>query len=95
MDASHCRFAVTPEMWVNKVIGANPDGWGFSRGKVNDAGYTSVCTPGWVRDATILDRWGTISAHDAPAARIARAKVSEALSRLFRRKSPSTGCDHA
>jgi len=85
---------VTPEMWVNKVIGANPDGWGFFlEGKVNDAGYTSVCTPGWVKGmSTILDRWGTISWAQAiaPAARIAEEgfKVSAALSRLFRRKSP-------
>lgn len=66
---------VTPDMWVDKVIGPNPDGWGyFLQGKVNDAGYTSICTPGWVKAmATILERWGTLSWAQAlePAARIA------------------------
>ena len=66
---------VTPDMWVDKVLRPNPDGWGyFLEGKVNDAGYTSVCTPGWVKTmATMLERWGTISWAEAlaPAARIA------------------------
>jgi gamma-glutamyltranspeptidase/glutathione hydrolase len=66
---------VTPEMWVDKVIRPNPDGWGyFLHGKLNDAGYTSICTPGWVKGmAAMLDRWGTISWAEAlePAARIA------------------------
>lgn len=39
----------SPEMWQNRVIGLNPDGWGyFLRDKVNDAGYTSICAPGTV-----------------------------------------------
>ena len=66
---------VTPTMWENKIIGPNPDGWGyFLQGKVNDMGYQSICTPGAVRGlATILDRWGTISWADAiaPAAQLA------------------------
>jgi gamma-glutamyltranspeptidase len=66
---------VTPDMWVDQIIGPNPDGWGyFLQGRLNDAGYTSICTPGWVRAmATILERWGTISWADAlaPAAQIA------------------------
>jgi gamma-glutamyltranspeptidase / glutathione hydrolase len=66
---------VTPEMWVDKVIRPNPDGWGyFLEGKLNDAGYTSICTPGWVKNmAAMLDRWGTISWAEAlePAARLA------------------------
>lgn len=65
----------TPEMWADQVIRPNPDGWGyFLHGKVNDIGYTSICTPGWVKGmATILERWGTISWAQAvePAARIA------------------------
>ena len=41
---------VTADMWVDRVIRPNPDGWGyFLQGRVNDAGYTSVCTPGWVK----------------------------------------------
>jgi gamma-glutamyltranspeptidase/glutathione hydrolase len=66
---------VTPDMWVDKVQRPNPDGWGyFLDGKVNDAGYTSICTPGWVKAmATMLERWGTISWAEAiaPAARVA------------------------
>ena len=66
---------VSEEMWVDRIIGPNPDGWGyFLQGRVNDAGYTSICTPGWVKTmATILDRWGTISWAEAiaPAAQIA------------------------
>lgn len=66
---------VSAEMWVDRVLGPSPDGWGyFLKGKVNDAGYTSICTPGWVKTmSTILERWGTISWAQAlePAARIA------------------------
>lgn len=65
----------TAAMWEDKVLGANPDGWGFFlKGKVNDAGYTSICTPGWVKAmSTMLARWGTLSWAEAlePAARIA------------------------
>lgn len=66
---------VTPEMWEKIVIRPNPDGWGyFLRGKVNDQGYQSICTPGAVKAlAAMLERWGTISWQEAiaPAARIA------------------------
>ncbi|MBX3013157.1 MAG: gamma-glutamyltransferase family protein [Caldilineaceae bacterium] len=66
---------VKDDMWVDRILGPNPDGWGyFLKDKVNDAGYTSICTPGWVKAmATILERWGTISWAQAlaPAARIA------------------------
>jgi gamma-glutamyltranspeptidase/glutathione hydrolase len=85
---------VTPDMWVDKVLRPNPDGWGyFLEGKVNDAGYTSVCTPGWVKAmATMLERWGTISWADAlePAARIAEAgfTVGDRLSTGWLRKAP-------
>jgi len=64
-----------PEMWEGAVLRPNPDGWGyFLRGKVNDIGYTSICTPGWVKGlAAMLARWGTISWAQAlaPAIRIA------------------------
>src|ERR1051326_5670747 len=53
----------TLDMWVDRVIGPNPDGWGFFlEGKVNDAGYQSICPPGAVGAlAAMLERWGTIS----------------------------------
>jgi gamma-glutamyltranspeptidase / glutathione hydrolase len=66
---------VTPEMWESKVIGANPFGWGFFlEGQVNEAGYTSICTPGTVKMfQTLLERWGTITWSQAaePAIRLA------------------------
>jgi gamma-glutamyltranspeptidase/glutathione hydrolase len=65
----------TPDMWTDRVIGLSPDGWGyFLKGKVNDAGYQSICTPGTVRHlAALLARHGTISWEQAiePAARVA------------------------
>jgi gamma-glutamyltranspeptidase/glutathione hydrolase len=68
---------VTEKMWVDKIIRPNPDGWGyFLQGKVNDAGYTSICTMGWVKAmSTMLARWGTISWAAAlePAAVLAEA----------------------
>ncbi len=84
---------VTPEMWVDKVLRPNPDGWGyFLKDKVNDAGYTSICTPGWVKAMSImLERWGTISWAQAlePAARIAEAgfTVGERLATGWQRKA--------
>ncbi len=66
---------VQEEMWVDRMIGPNPDGWGyFLQGRVNVAGYTAICTPGWLKTiAAMLERWGTIdlAAAVAPAARIA------------------------
>jgi len=66
---------VTPEMWQDKLLRPNPDGWGyFMKDKVNDVGYTAICTPGWVKAmSTMLERWGTLSWAEAlePAARIA------------------------
>jgi gamma-glutamyltranspeptidase/glutathione hydrolase len=65
----------TPDMWEKEVIRPNPDGWGFFlRGKVNDSGYQSICTPGAIKAfAAMLERWGTVSWAQAlePAARIA------------------------
>lgn len=83
---------VTPDMWESRVIGPNPDGWGFFlEGKVNDAGYTSICTPGWVAGiSTILERWGTLSWADAmaPAIRVAEEGwlVSELTANRWKRK---------
>lgn len=66
---------VTPTMWQDILIRPNPAGWGyFLRGKVNDLGYQSICTPGAVKGlAAMLERWGTIPWERAiePAARIA------------------------
>jgi len=66
---------VTADMWVDRVIRPNPDGWGyFLQGRVNDAGYTAICTPGWLKTiGAMLERWGTITLAEAvaPAARIA------------------------
>jgi gamma-glutamyltranspeptidase/glutathione hydrolase len=66
---------VTPDMWVDRYLGPNPDGWGFFlRDKVNELGYQSICTPATPRALdTILRRWGTITLEEAvePAARIA------------------------
>jgi gamma-glutamyltranspeptidase/glutathione hydrolase len=63
------------DMWTNKVLRPNPDGWGyFLEGQVNDVGYTAICTPGWVKGmAAILQRWGTLSWAAAlePAVRVA------------------------
>lgn len=68
---------VWPEMWEDALIRPNPEGWGFFlRDKVNDLGYSSVCTPGAVKGlAAILQRWGTISWAEAvePAAGLAEA----------------------
>ena len=76
MDAPALAGAkVQADMWEDRVIRPNPDGWGyFLQGKVNDAGYTSICTPGTVKAiAAILDRWGTRSWAETlePAAQIA------------------------
>jgi len=66
---------VAPDMWRHELIRPNPDGWGyFLKGKVNDLGYQSICTPGTVKAlAAMLERWGTISWERAiaPAAYIA------------------------
>jgi gamma-glutamyltranspeptidase/glutathione hydrolase len=84
---------VTPDMWANKVIGMNPDGWGyFIEGKVNDAGYTSICIPGTVKMlSTMLNRWGTISWSQAcqPAIRVAEDgfMVYDKLARRWKEKA--------
>lgn len=66
----------TPEMWQDIVIRPNPDGWGyFLKGKVNDAGYQSICTPGTVKGlAALLGRWGTRTWAEALAPAIRTAE---------------------
>ncbi len=84
---------VKADMWEDKLLRPNPDGWGyFLEGKVNDAGYTSICTPGWVKGiSAILDRWGTIPWEQAiePAARIADSGfvVTEHLANRWQRRA--------
>ncbi len=66
---------VRPDMWQEKLIRPNPDGWGyFLEGKINEDGYLSICTPGMVRGMqAIHQRWGSRNWADlfAPAIRIA------------------------
>ena len=84
---------VRDDMWVEKLIRPNPGGWGyFLEGNVNEAGYSSVCTPGAVMlYAAMLDRWGTIDFGQAadPALRIARDGfvVSDALAVAWKRSN--------
>jgi len=81
-----------PDMWVDDILGANPDGWGyFLKGKVNDAGYTSICTPGTVKMLSLmLARWGTLSWAEvcAPAIRVAEDgfMIYDKLARGWREK---------
>ena len=66
---------VTPEMWQDRLLRPSPNGWSyFLKGRVNDIGYTSVCTPGAVKLlATLLERYGTLDWEQAlaPAVRVA------------------------
>ena len=65
----------SPAMWERLVTGPNPGGWGFFlKGKINDDGYHSICTPGMMRGLeAIHQRWCTWKWADliAPAAHIA------------------------
>lgn len=85
---------VYEEMWVDRYIGPNPDGWGyFLKEKVNTMGYSSVCTPGTVRMlSAMLDRWGTMSLADAvePAVQVADEgfMVPERLANSWKRPRP-------
>lgn len=66
---------VRPDMWRNEVLRPNPEGWGyFLKGKLNDDGYLSICTPGMVRGLEALHRRGAsrpLSELLAPAIRMA------------------------
>ncbi len=66
---------VRPDMWLDRFEREDASGWGFVlRGRVNEHGYGSICTPGLVRGlSTALERWGTIGLDAAvePAARLA------------------------
>ncbi len=66
---------VEPRMWESLVLRANPTGWGyFLKGRVNEDGYLSICTPGMMRGLQAIQaRWCTRSWPElmAPAIRIA------------------------
>jgi gamma-glutamyltranspeptidase/glutathione hydrolase len=85
---------VRPDMWVDRFIGMNPDGWGyFLADKVNDAGYQAICTPGTVKGlAALLERWGSVSWAQAlePAAQIAEEgfMVDSVLAYRWKMRSP-------
>ena len=85
---------VAPDMWEEKLLRPNPDGWGyFLEGKVNTIGYTSICTPGTVKTLTMmLERWGTIGWEDAvqPAIRLADGgfMIRENLANNWKRPRP-------
>lgn len=82
---------VTPGMWQDILIRPSPDGSGFFlKGKVNDQGYQSVCTPGTVKGlAAMLERWGTRRWADALAPAIGLAEngfmVDEHLAMLWKK----------
>lgn len=52
----------SPRMWEDRYLRPNPMGWGFFlKGHVNDAGYTSICTPGLLKGFQHMHaRWGTL-----------------------------------
>ena len=62
LDAPALAGSLTaPDMWVDRYLRPNPMGWGyFLRDHVNDAGYTSICTPGSVKGMQRMQaEWGT------------------------------------
>ena len=81
-------------MWVDKIIGLSPDGWGyFLKDFANDAGYASICTPGWVRLMShLLATHGSITWAEAiaPAIEIATSGfvVNDKLARDWRKPAP-------
>lgn len=84
---------VTPDMWEEKVIRPSPGGWGyFLEGQINEAGYTSICTPGAVKlYAAMLERWGTLSWAEAaePAMRMAEEGFVVGSHLAYRWKEPA------
>lgn len=84
---------VTEDMWVDRLIRPNPDGWGyFLRGHVNDRGYTSVCTPGAVKGfGAMHSRWGSLGWADLiePAAQVAEEgfTVLQTLANQWKRRA--------
>jgi gamma-glutamyltranspeptidase/glutathione hydrolase len=87
----------SPDMWSDAYLGPAPGGWGFRlRGRINESGYGSICTPGMLRGlATMLERWGTIPLAEAlePAARIAEEgfAVDNRVAGYWQSPSPYAG----
>ena len=85
----------TPTMWEERVLGANPGGWGFYlKDKVNDDGYTSICTPSMLRGMQeIHTRWCTKPWAEllAPAIKVAHEgfSVDERLAIFWKYKPKS------
>ncbi|MCA9986273.1 MAG: gamma-glutamyltransferase [Anaerolineales bacterium] len=83
------------EMWVDKVIRPDPDGWGFFlEGSVNTLGYTSICTPGTIKAfGTILRDFGTYSFAEAAAPAIVAAEegwqLEERQANMWKMVGPS------
>lgn len=94
----------TPAMWLGRYRGADASGWGFLLdAPVNEFGYQSICTPGYVAGlGTSLDRWGTIDLDRAvaPAARLAEEgyviddRVAAGWTARFQLSSPATVADY-
>ena len=66
----------SPDMWEDRYQRPNPMGWGFFlKDHVNDAGYTSICTPGTIKGFQhMLEQWGTLSWGDLFAPAVAMAE---------------------
>lgn len=85
---------VTPDMWEEKLLRPNPDGWGyFLEDRVNTLGYTSVCTPGTIKAlGLMLEKWGTYSWAQAAEAAIQVAEegytVRLSLANGWKKKRP-------
>ena len=52
----------SPDMWEDRYLRPNPMGWGFFlKDHVNDAGYTSICTPGAIKGFQFMhQQWGSL-----------------------------------
>ena len=75
---------VSEAMWTDLVLRPNPDGWGyFLKGKVNDAGYTSICTPGWVKGMAAFLQ------DDADMADLIATLATQAAAELYRPRAAS------
>lgn len=86
---------VRADMWADHYIRPNPMGWGyFLRDQVNDAGYTSICTPGSVMGMHRMQtQWGTLPWADLFPHAIAMAedghRVMDRTARVWQRRAES------
>lgn len=82
LDAPALAGARTsPDMWEDHYIRPNPMGWGFFlKDYVNDAGYTSICTPGSVKGFQRMhEQWGTLPWADLFPPAVAMAEEGHTL----------------